>query len=440
VRRHVCARGVLAVIPLALSMTAARNRAMAQIFEPDSRGPSQEEWCSIGALRGSSDQTLIAELQSPGLICKTAAALELKKHPQAVAAIPALINALGDTRDWRGNPGPGYQWSRTVDGPHSAAVEALKIIIPNSNGSGLDYARTALANGNEDLRRGLAEVLPWYGEQGTPLLLTILTTDDDPNTLVQTEKGLSQLGSGATPALKNLIDSNPKPILRRRALFALASGQDPNSLPILTAALDSNPDEGLKMSLREGISQLATENELGLLQSFLHDIGAGTAAVIGLGRIGSPKAIDVLFECIDDRSVPESTRAHAVTAVSRLNDPRAVQTLLTSSGSSEFGMRLNAVEAMGNRPDQVFVKPLVAALNDSEAGVRKEALLSLMKQKMAKRELFDLALKMLADSNFEMSSIAGKVLGSLTGRNFGTDAAKWNAWLNESGRDFNWGK
>jgi HEAT repeat protein len=385
-------------------------------------------------------EAIIAKLQRSDYQSKVNAALKLKEHgADAVAAIPALIDNLGNTED--GAP-TGYYWSPAVYNPSTAAVEALKKIVPDSNGWGLDYAKKALANGNVDLRRGLAEILPSYGDKGIPLLLTILTTDDDSRTLDLTEKGLGGLGSAATPALKNLIDSNPKGDLRRHALLALIYGHDPQSLPILIAALDTNSDEWLKSELQNGISDLATENELGRLQLFLHDSNTfvGECAVGALKRIGSPKAIEILFGCINDVSVPELTRASAVTAISQLNDPRAVQTLLTSSESSEKWVRYNAIEAMRNKPDQAFVKRLVAALNDSAFEVRREALSSLMKQKVGKRELFDFALKMLADSNDEVTRNASKALQSLTGMDFGTDAGKWNDWLKAFGGDFDWDK
>ena len=420
----------MAVIPLALLIAGC--------------GPGQAQGQVAGAQAGGAKPSsqvygLIAELQRPDFRVKVDAALKLKSQPQAVAAIPALIDNLGDIED--GAP-PGYHWNRTVYTPHSAAVEALKEIVPHSNGAGLDYARKTLANGNVDLRRGLAEVLPSYGERGVPLLLTILTTDEDYRTLELTEHGLGSLGHVATPALKDLIDTNPKGDLRRHLLLAVVYGHDPQSLPILTAALDNNHDDWLKDELQNGISDVATENELGRLQTFLHDSNTfvGDRAAGGLTRIGSPKAIEILFACIDDKSIPQLTRASAVTAVSQLNDPRAVQTLLTSTASPEEMVRYRAVEAMRNKPEQAFVRPLVTALNDSASSVRREALSSLMKQKVGKRELFDFALKALADSNDEVTRNAGEALGSLTGRSFGTDAAKWNGWLNAFGKDFNWGK
>jgi HEAT repeat protein len=256
-----------------------------------------------------------------------------------------------------------------------------------------------------------------------------------------TEMALGGLGHAATPALKDLVDNNPNGELRREALLALIYGRDPQSLPILIAAFDSNHDNGFKSKLQEGISDLATENEMDRLESFLHDSDTfvGEHAIWALKRIGSPKAIVALLQCIDDNSVPELTRAHAVTAVSELSDPRAVQTVLISSVSPEKYVRYHAIEAM-NKPNQVFVKPLVTALNDPAPSVREVAIKSLMKQKVGKHELFDLMLKMLADSDGDVKRSAGDALGSLTGRDYGTDAKAWNAWLKAFGGDFNWGK
>jgi len=423
-----------------LTSTACAQQQATQMGGSTKQSPIDLQQQAGYVKAGPEVEAIIAELQKSAYRSKVGAALKLKNHgADAVAAIPALIDNLGNTED--GAP-PGYHWSPSVYNPHTAAVEALKKIVPHSNGWGLDYAKKALANGNAVVRRGLADVLPSYGDKAIPLLLTILTTDDNYDVLRMTEQGLGRLGPAATPALKNLVDNNPKGELRRHALLALINGHDPQSLPILTAALDTNSDEWLKSELQNGICDLATENELGRLQSFLHDSNTfvGGRAIGGLKRIGSPKAIEALFGCIDDRSVPELTRAAAVTAVSQLNDQRAVQTLLASSRSSEKWVRYHAVEAMRNKPDQMFVKPLMTALNDSAFEVRREALSSLLKQKVGKRELFDFALKMLDDSNDEVTRNAGEALQSLTGRNFGTDAAKWNAWLKTFGGDFNWDK
>jgi HEAT repeat protein len=263
---------------------------------------------------------LISDLRRHDYQKKVSAALQLRSHgADAKAAIPALIDNLDDIED--GAP-QGYYWSPTVYNPQTAAVEALKKILPHANGSGLDYARKAYANGGFQLKLGITEVLPSYGAQGIPLLISILTSDDNYDVRRKAIEAFGNVGPAAVPALKELLDSDPPDEVRRQALLALVANstglptrdkQDVRALPILLAALESAKG-GLKQDLMEGIAFIATENEIDRLQTLLRDenMFVRRDAVYGLYHIGSPKALNALRACRADTSIAPDTRDYAI--------------------------------------------------------------------------------------------------------------------------------
>jgi hypothetical protein len=102
----------------------------------------------------------------------------------AVPAIPALMDIVNDDRNWLV---PGYSLYVNRDRALSISVRAqllLEKLIPRANGFGFDYARSLLLSpittsldDSEIMKRIiLVNLLPEYGDEAMPVLITIINT------------------------------------------------------------------------------------------------------------------------------------------------------------------------------------------------------------------------------------------------------------------------
>ena len=94
---------------------------------------------------------------------------------KAVTAIPALMETLRDDR-WA--PMDGYTSIPFVT-PAMAAAEALKAIIPFSDGSSFSLARQFIQDTNKDTRSYAARLLGYYGDKAIPVLLEVIQNQNE---------------------------------------------------------------------------------------------------------------------------------------------------------------------------------------------------------------------------------------------------------------------
>jgi len=93
------------------------------------------------------------------------------------------------------------------------------------------------------------------------------------------------------------------------------------------------------------------------------DSGARTKAILALGDIGSPIAVDPLLNLLkQDNWVQNQDVAEAL---GKIGDSRAVEPLIKNL--SEFGIGPKAAIALGQIGDTLAIKPLIASLGDSWA-------------------------------------------------------------------------
>ncbi len=190
----------------------------------------------------------------------------------------------------------------------------------------------------------------------------------DPDRFVRREAAiaLGTLGSAATlPALAGALD-DADPLVRVFAARSLGELRDPGALPALEkAARDSNP------LVRRSAAQ-------------------------ALGALPSPKAVDLLTQALDDPDRP--TRRLAVQALEQRRTPEVVPGLAKAVTHRDRDLRQQAVEALG-RIGFLGVPgggaPLISALRDQDAEVRRAAAIAIKRSRPegAAEPLLELARK-----------------------------------------------
>jgi len=100
-----------------------------------------------------------------------------------------------------------------------------------------------------------------------------------------------------------------------------------------------------------------------------------THAVAALGRMRDIRAVEPLIKALKDKSINLSS--NAAEALGVIGDARAVEPLITALKSRDVFLRQSAAEALGIIGDTRAVEPLITALMDEDDFVRQNAARSL---------------------------------------------------------------
>jgi HEAT repeat protein len=94
------------------------------------------------------------------------------------------------------------------------------------------------------------------------------------------------------------------------------------------------------------------------------------SAVLALGEIGTPRAVEALISALDRRKGDLSTIA---SQLGKLKASGAVDALIKLLEDGTEYQRRHAVMALGKIGDRKAIEPLKRALNDADEGVRERA-------------------------------------------------------------------
>lgn len=306
--------------------------------------------------------------------------------PWGVSAVPAAAKLLSDTAQ-SGSVVPVWIDSLTVDIPLPPGLESARA-LSQLGAQGEDELLKALGNVNPLLRRhavfGLGNCF-----------------------LESSEKAVKE-------ALKD-----PDPSVRRAALGSLRVS---SSLPRLLAALN-DPDAGVRSAAAKLCGKLgdrtAAEQVAKLTKDNNRQVRRSVAEA--LGAIGASEATPALAELCRDND--NFVRAEAVRALGKMKDGSATTTLIDALKDRTVDVRAAAVEALGMLRDSRSIPSLYAALKDKNETVREKA-------QAAIRRFTELPLLVAAldDESTAVRANAAYVLWLMTGRDFGRDKTKWEAW------------
>jgi HEAT repeat protein/beta-lactamase regulating signal transducer with metallopeptidase domain len=304
---------------------------------------------AAGAAATGKTAAQIQDLSSPDPQVRAQAAVDLRQGGAVVAeAIPALVRLLGDR----------------------ASVRA--IVDDNEQPLGvLTLARTT--PGEE-----ASKTLGYYGSIAVDPLLQALGSGRAETRLdAATALGRTRSPRAVQPLSAALGD--PSAGVRHMAAWALGTIGDASALDAVTRATKDEDEEVRNMaSWAQTKLKLAEPPKGGTSAETLRtdldhkDYRVRQNAVHALGASADPRTLDALLEALNDSYY--GVRLEAAVALSRSEDPRARKALLGAlNKDSDYRIRAQAVEALGQRRDSTSVSALRGALKDTDYRVRLKA-------------------------------------------------------------------
>jgi HEAT repeat protein len=141
------------------------------------------------------------------------------------------------------------------------------------------------------------------------------------------------------------------------------------------------------------------------------------------------------------KSPDAAIRRQAVVELSGSEDRKAVRLLADALNDGDRGVRIEAAAALGKQKAKEATPPLIKAIRDDDIWVRINAAEALgeIGAREAVKPLVALVASVTettnrASSNWSWAygkdaSAAAFALAKITGKDFGLDTQKWNAWL-----------
>lgn len=162
--------------------------------------------------------------------------------------------------------------------------------------------------------------------------------------------------AAARPALSELL-ADPWPVVRAAAATSVArAGAEGGALPVIVAALDDR-SPAVQANAARLLGELGSPEALAPLRAFAESderpVEARAAAARAIGALCSTDAEAALLALLDDgrdgRASPAETRvaAAAAGALARFGSAEAARHLVTAARGGPPGLRLAAVEALG---------------------------------------------------------------------------------------------
>ena len=147
---------------------------------------------------------------------------------------------------------------------------------------------------------------------------------------------------------------------------------------------------------------------------------AGKDDLVKLGKPAVPKLIEAL------KSDSTFARATTAEALGEIGDPKAVDPLIASLKDDDERLRASAAYALGALGDAKAVEPLAAALEDESVLVAANAAEAL--GKLGDKKALGPLIEAMQFADGDVKFFAHASLKTLSGEDFGYDAAKWKAW------------
>lgn len=121
----------------------------------------------------------------------------------------------------------------------------------------------------------------------------------------------------------------------------------------------------------------------GLIEAlnYENDHNVRLAAATALGKLEEDRAVEPLIDALDDR---REVREVAILSLGRIGDPVAVDSLIKRLKDGNWDLRSSAAKALGQICDLRAVEPLIESLRDKSETVRwvaANALTSITNQK-----------------------------------------------------------
>ena len=283
------------------------------------------------------------------------------------------------------------------------------------------------------VRRHAVQALGKVGDPSAiPYILEALK-DEDPTVRRNAIVALGDAGDAAIEPLLQILN-NEELSVRWDAIEALRKLDHPRTIALLNEAL-RNKDREIREKAAEALDYLGWEpadgNELAyylmvrgqwdeivavgtvaidpLVETLLSDHPLRWGAAWALGKIGDAKAVPPLIQALADENA--RVRRNAAKALGSIGDDAAVEPLVASLGDEDSRVRKDAADALGEM-GQAAVQPLVHTLNTaSEQKVRWHALEAL--RNISVVGVIDVLIQALRDENLIARERAAEALERL---------------------------
>ncbi|MHB9025985.1 MAG: HEAT repeat domain-containing protein [Armatimonadota bacterium] len=409
---------------------------------PVPQGFTGEEWAAVAPIFGhsdlSSDELHALARRTPNLIDKLQSYIE--RNFGGGGDFHRAIGALIDLDPRRANEVASGYYQRQQE-PNRGRDYALGILWqlhdPRAIPSMIDQLYTWVNRGGNDY--SCANLITELGAYDDPRILPLLKemyARDEPEIRYAAAGALVRRGD--KDVLSFLLMPFDQLTFRETnmAIAALGASGDPQALALLLKQLAAgNPFEIWNLGQALGEWLKANPDDQAAYDWIAPALEKAAARekqselliqlVIPLAERKDPRAIDGLIRMV---TANDSTRTprQPIKYLSQYREERIVDALLQALAKGDQQMREAAATALGAQGDVRAVPELLRAVQEDTTRVRVKAMQALGALKA--KEAIDPLIAVLQEPGMRVKVAAVEALKTITGQNFGEDAARWKAW------------
>lgn len=286
----------------------------------------------------------IIELYSPDPEARAGAIQSLIEHPgMGRPAVPFLVGMLGDNALYSFGHGDFANESLIGD------LAASAIVSINSSDS-LELLRSALKNGNVDIRCRVVRVMSKLKDnvRAVPDLIGTLKSDSDDTVKIAAARSLGDLGNKSASADLYNATGMASRELRVVAACAITSMWRPGEPVEFVTPLLSNQDTSVRLRAIEAIGGRGGEGALTILIPLLNDVSPEV-------RASAAEGVGLACDPLRDASIYEATTPPLLRLLSD-SDPQVVLNALRALSDISD----SKVTAPSNQANQLQFLPLRA--------------------------------------------------------------------------------
>lgn len=395
---------------------------------------------------------------------------------KAERAIPFLVDLLADDNTFSDaelqpfscvavaprDTSPGEQAAYALANIGTRAIGPLTEALESRNAATRRNAVTALRHLNETIDKP---------DVAAKELVPLLQHDPSPDVRAEAARALESVSKPDILPVLLTARKDDDPRVRERVVVAIGFRRHPRIAPTLLESL-RDPSPGVRRAAMKGLEGLHRWGK-GLLAEKTPPSVRTSEDLDAWKKLDYKQIAEAFITCLSDPS--GEVRSSAMSACHGLDDPRLIDIYIRLLKDPEYYIRWGAAQylgekkvarsvdplipllsdedehvrratadALGKLHDRKAVEPLIAALQDIDWGVSTQAAESLgalrdrravgpltdcLEKGVALRKAGDLPITLGKGDVVEPDTSAARALHKITGRTYGSDVAKWRAWL-----------
>jgi HEAT repeat protein len=220
----------------------------------------------------------------------------------------------------------------------------------------------------------------------------------------------------------------------------------------LVATLITDKDADVREAAAEALDQLGWQPDTRMAQAAYLAVQARARSKAMDEQLGDPRVVERLIAALQDED--KYVRYIAIEKLGKTGNPQVVEPLIAALQDEDGTNRItaaNALDELGWQPDSsefeaaylaakgkwdecvkigaLAVKPLIVALDKAFYATRLKAAEAL--GQIGDTQAVEPLIATLKDEEEGIRKAAAEALTTITGRNFGEDAARWQEWWEE---------